>query len=157
MVTAISVAHGVITFILSIYFILLHPDALQPWADFLGIFSTVLASIQYLPQIYTTYTLKAVASLSIPMMCIQTPGAFVFAASLAARLGPEGWSAWGVFVVSGCLQGTLLVMGIYFEQQDRRRKSKLTEADAGPTGTEDIAAGGNDLPSERAPLLRSAD
>lgn len=48
-------------------------------------------------------------------------------------------------------------MGIYFEQQDRRRKSKLTEADAGPTGTEDIAAGGNDLPSERAPLLRSAD
>jgi hypothetical protein len=61
-------------------------------------------------------------ALSIPMMCIQTPGSFVFAASLAARLGAEGWSSWGMFVVTGCLQGCLLGMGISFELRDRRRK-----------------------------------
>ena len=61
-------------------------------------------------------------SLSIPMMCIQTPGSFVFAGSLAARLGTEGWSSWGMFVVTGCLQGVLLGMGITFELRDRRKR-----------------------------------
>ena len=48
-------------------------------------------------------------------MLIQTPGSFVWSGSLAARLGIEGWSTWGVFLVTGCLQGCLLGMGIYFE------------------------------------------
>lgn len=77
--------------------------------------SAVLASIQYFPQIWTTFRLQKVGSLSIPMMCIQTPGSLVWAASLAQRLGAEGWSAWGVYVITALLQGTLLVMGIYFE------------------------------------------
>jgi hypothetical protein len=63
-----------------------------------------------------------VGSLSIPMMLIQTPGSFVWAGSLAARLGVEGWSTWGVFLVTGCLQGCLLFMGIYFEVQARKGK-----------------------------------
>lgn len=54
------------------------------------------------------------------MMLIQTPGSFVWSASLAARLGVEGWSSWGVFLVTGCLQGCLLVMGISFEVKARR-------------------------------------
>lgn len=53
-------------------------------------------------------------------MLIQTPGSFVWSASLAARLGMEGWSTWGVFLVTGCLQGCLLVMGICFEIKARR-------------------------------------
>ena len=53
-------------------------------------------------------------------MLIQTPGSFVWSASLAARLGVEGWSTWGVFLVTGCLQGCLLVMGICFEVKARR-------------------------------------
>jgi len=56
------------------------------------------------------------------MMLIQTPGSFVWAGSLAARLGVEGWSTWGVFLVTGCLQGCLLFMGIYFEVQARKGK-----------------------------------
>ncbi|KIW94221.1 uncharacterized protein Z519_05537 [Cladophialophora bantiana CBS 173.52] len=122
-VVAICVLHAAVTAILSFYFIYAAPHLAQSWANFLGILSTVLASIQYFPQIYTTFTLKRVGSLSIPMMCIQTPGSFVWAGSLAARLGPEGWSAWGVYLVTGCLQGTLLVMGSYFEIV-RRRKEK---------------------------------
>ncbi len=55
-------------------------------------------------------------------MLIQTPGSFVWSGSLAARLGVEGWSTWGVFLVTGCLQGCLLCMGIYFEVQARKAK-----------------------------------
>lgn len=59
------------------------------------------------------------------MMLIQTPGSFVWSGSLAARLGVEGWSTWGVYLVTGCLQGCLLVMGICFEVQARREKRGL--------------------------------
>jgi hypothetical protein len=58
------------------------------------------------------------------MMCIQTPGSFVFAGSLAARLGKEGWSSWGMFVVTGVLQGILLGMGISFEVRDWREREE---------------------------------
>jgi hypothetical protein len=49
------------------------------------------------------------------MMCIQTPGALVWAGSLAARLGPKGWSTWGILIVTAFLQGTLLVLSVFFE------------------------------------------
>ena len=55
-------------------------------------------------------------------MCIQTPGAFVFAASLAARVGWEGWSTWFVYVVTGVLQGCVLALGIYYELKNRRSR-----------------------------------
>jgi hypothetical protein len=100
-----------------------HPDRLGTWANTLGITATVLAAIQYIPQIWMTYNLGHVGSLSIPMMLIQTPGSFVWSASLAARLGAEGWSTWGVFLVTGCLQGCLLVMGICFEIKARRERN----------------------------------
>jgi PQ loop repeat len=154
-VTAICLVHGIIIFILSLYFILVYPNSLQSWADFLGIFSTILASIQYLPQIYTTFMLKRVGSLSIPMMCIQTPGSFVWAASLAARLGAEGWSAWGVYLVTGCLQGSLLVMGVYFELMERRR-SRAEELHPGDQASHPFidSSQSNGRPSEQTPLLR---
>lgn len=58
------------------------------------------------------------------MMCIQTPGGFIFAASLAARLGVAGWSAWSVYIVLGTLQGVLLTMAICFEVRDRRKAKR---------------------------------
>ena len=36
----------------------------------------------------------------------------------------EGWSAWGVYLVTGTLQGSLLVMGSYFEIMFKRRERK---------------------------------
>jgi drug/metabolite transporter (DMT)-like permease len=151
-VVAISVLHAVVIFILSLYFVLRRPNNLQGWANFLGIFATVLSSIQYFPQIYTTYMLKRVGSLSIPMMCIQTPGSFVWAASLATRLGKEGWSAWGVYMVTGCLQGTLLVMAIYFELKARKSpKDQRDDADDQTANCNSVAGD-----SEETPLLRPA-
>lgn len=114
-VSITCLAHAVIVLIVSLAVAIKHPSHLQTWANVLGIMSAVLASIQYFPQIWTTFRLQKVGSLSIPMMCIQTPGSLVWAASLAQRLGAEGWSAWGVYVITALLQGTLLVMGIYFE------------------------------------------
>lgn len=148
-VAGVCVTHGIIVIVLSCVFVWAAPEHLQGWANFLGVFSTILASIQYFPQIYTTYQLKRVGSLSIPMMCIQTPGSFVWSASLAARLGPAGWSAWGVYLVTGALQGTLLVMGSYFEIAHKRREREELESR--------IAQGnGTAVPEhdERTPLLR---
>jgi cation transport ATPase len=146
-VAALCVLHAVVIAILSFFFVYARPEHAQAWANFLGIFSTVLASIQYFPQIYTTYLLKRVGSLSIPMMCIQTPGSFVWAGSLAARLGSEAWSAWGVYLVTGCLQGTLLVMGSYFEIMHERAVKKDLQAR--------VAQATPEFETEETPLLRS--
>jgi len=61
------------------------------------------------------------------MMLIQTPGSFLFATSLAIRLGISGWSSWGLFLVTGTLQGCLLTMGIIFEI--RKRNKGISEED----------------------------
>ena len=121
-VAFICLAHIVLTIFISAWLIWSKPDYLLAWANTLGILAAGLAAIQYFPQIWTTYNLKHVGSLSIPMMLIQTPGSFVWAGSLAARLGMDGWSTWGVYVVTGCLQGCLLAMGIYFEMQARKSR-----------------------------------
>jgi hypothetical protein len=126
-VVLISVLHFVVLLITSVVFLLWYPSNLQAWATTLGLCAALLACIQYIPQLWTTWKLQNVMSLSIPMMCIQTPGSFVFAASLAARFGMAGWSAWGVYIITGCLQGCLLAMGITFELRNRR-KNRLEES-----------------------------
>ena len=118
----VCVLHALLVVLVSIILIFGWPHTLGSWANILGIAATLLAMVQYLPQISLTWRLRHVGSLSIPMMLIQTPGSFVWSASLAARLGPSGWSTWGVFLVTGCLQACLLVMGIYFEIQAKRSK-----------------------------------
>ena len=168
LVTITSIVHFIATFTASVIIASLYPDRLQSWANTLGILATVLASIQYFPQLYTTFRLKKVGSLSIPMMCIQTPGSFVWAGSLAARVGRKGWSAWGVYVVTGCLQGVLLGMGIYYEVLDRRRRAlDESDGDAGDGGGNGrlqsssahdgrghAMRGDNAGQNERTPLLR---
>ncbi|KAK8191496.1 uncharacterized protein BKA78DRAFT_314408 [Phyllosticta capitalensis] len=125
-VVVISIVHFLVVFLVSVILLGRFPEKLQLWANILGIMATCLASIQYLPQIWTTWRLQHVYSLSIPMMLIQTPGSFVWATSLAVRLGPSGWSAWGVYIVTGCLQGVLLAMGIWFWFRDRKLQKGVT-------------------------------
>jgi len=101
------------------------------------------------------------------MMCIQTPGSLVWAASLAAREGAKGWSIWGVLLVTASLQGTLLAMAIYFEyfRPDSKRKT-VHQADQdgytngdGPDSSERYASAQEpiyaELPTEETPLLQS--
>jgi uncharacterized protein with PQ loop repeat len=161
---AISMAHFLLVAFISLIWFAFSRNTIKVWADLLGVCSAGLACIQYIPQIYTTWKLQEVKSLSIPMMCIQTPGSYVFAASLAIRLGPSGWSAWGVYIITGILQGCLLVMAISFELRDRRRRKVEEQA---PRGNEEVDDNGTSDPavvdpdddsdtqtaSERSPLL----
>ena len=80
--------------------------------------------IQYLPQIYYTYRLGDVKSLSVVTMLIQVPGAFLFAFSLWQRVGWEGWSTWLVYIVTGILQGILLGMAISYYVAGKKRHAR---------------------------------
>lgn len=140
-VTFVCLLHLLLTVLVFIVILYFAPLQLSTLAVVLGIVATLLAGIQFLPQIYTTWCLQKVGSLSIPMMCIQTPGSFVWVASLAARLGWPGWSTWGTYAVTGCLQGILLSMAITFEIRERRQNKK---AEAGMQTNEQFNGNGHD-------------
>jgi hypothetical protein len=127
LVLAVSLAFFVVALLGSIIFVYAAPTHVRGWANFLGLLATALAAIQYIPQILMTWKLQETGSLSVPMMCIQTPGSFVFAASLAVRLGPGGWSAWGLFIFTGCLQGVLGSSGRMGKLQSMRMIMSLME------------------------------
>lgn len=144
LVLALSLAFFVAAFVGSVVFVYALPSHIRGWANFLGLLGTALAAVQYIPQIFMTWRLQEIGSLSIPMMCIQTPGSFVFAASLYARLGPAGWSAWGIFIFTACLQGCLLAMSIGFLLRDRKAAAHNE-------------SNGTASNNEHTPLLRNTD
>ncbi|KAK0744919.1 hypothetical protein B0T21DRAFT_95162 [Apiosordaria backusii] len=119
LVASLTLLHGLAVIVITGILSTIGKDHLATWANVLGVMAALLAAVQYVPQIWTTYHLKHVGSLSIPMMCIQTPGGFLFAASLFARLGWAGWSSWGIFVLTATMQGLLLYLAIYYEIQNR--------------------------------------
>lgn len=115
-----------ITLFVSVIFVARFPTYLQQYASVLGIAAAILASIQYIPQIRMTWKLKGAGALSIPMMLIQTPGGYLFAISLAMRLGASGWSTWTQYVVLATLQGFLLSMALSFEAVNYRQDHPQT-------------------------------
>ncbi|KAL4820851.1 hypothetical protein BDW67DRAFT_73140 [Aspergillus spinulosporus] len=157
-VAFICIVHAVVMLIVTLAVGFQKPSALQSWSNFCGITAAILASIQYFPQIYTTLRLRCVGSLSIPMMCIQTPGALVWAGSLAARLGSKGWSTWGILIVTACLQGTLLVLCVFFEYLGPNKgHSHDYNKDTAPSQPgENSDAQDEDGPYEETPLLRDS-
>lgn len=108
-------AHGLIVIVITGVLTIAMPTKLQIWANLLGMMAGALAAVQYIPQIRTTYHLKRAGSLSIPMMCMQTPGGFLVAASLFIRLGWDGWSTWSIYILTALAQGVVLVMAVYYE------------------------------------------
>ncbi|KAJ6452241.1 hypothetical protein C8R45DRAFT_1040991 [Mycena sanguinolenta] len=83
------------------------PVSLARWALFLGVSSAILAAVQYLPQISYTWRARLVGALSVPMMCIQSPGAIAMVLSIALRPGTN-WTSWITYAVAGLMQFTLL-------------------------------------------------
>ncbi|KAK5707697.1 hypothetical protein LTR97_000235 [Elasticomyces elasticus] len=108
----------------SLVLVAAYPSHTQTWANLLGIIAGLLSAVQYVPQIWYTYHLRDVKSLSVITMLIQVPGAFLFAFSLWQRVGWEGWSTWAVYIVTGFLQGILLVMAIIYYMQHRRAEKE---------------------------------
>jgi hypothetical protein len=68
------------------------------------------------------------------MMCIQTPGGFVFTISLYLRLGWAGWSTWGIFLLTACMQGILLIMALYYERKAAEEAKSANSAASNGTG-----------------------
>lgn len=149
LVLAVSLVFFVIALFGSVIFVYAARQYIRGWANFLGLLATVLAAVQYIPQIITTWRLQETGSLSIPMMCIQTPGSAVFAASLAVRLGTAGWSTWGLFILTGMLQGCLLTMSLWFLWRDR----KIAKGDHLQSANGDSVSHSEDVGNEQTPLL----
>lgn len=160
-VVCAAIAHFVLTFIISVVMMARFPSHLQTWANILGIACAILTSTQYFPQIYTTFKLRHVGSLSVPTMMIQVPGSFLMATSLAVRLGVSGWSTWVVYVVSGTLQGCLLTEALWFQSHEQGdegiHKSVLSRGSGHTNGalqSEDTVSGRAEVrPDEATPLL----
>lgn len=84
-----------------------HP-LLSDLATFFGLSATILAVLQYAPQIYKTYRSGLVGALSLGTMVIQVPGSVLFVFSLVIREGTD-WTSWLTYAVTGVMQGALLV------------------------------------------------
>ena len=151
---SLTLLHGLAVIVISGVLSAVAKDKLGTWANILGVMAAVLAGVQYFPQIWTTYHLKHVGSLSIPMMCMQTPGGFVFAASLFARLGWAGWSSWGIFVLTASMQGILLYLAIYYEIQ-AHKAAEMPKSPSPILGHARLHANGfDDGAADTTPLLR---
>jgi len=117
--------------VMSVAFVAAWPYHTQNWANLLGSVSGLLAMVQYVPQIWYTYRLGDVKSLSVVTMLIQVPGAFLFAFSLWQRVGWEGWSTWLVYIITAVLQGVLLGMAIhYYILRRREDKEDMAEVES---------------------------
>ena len=85
-------------------------------------------------------------------MCVQTPGGFVWSASLAARLGWAGWSAWGIYLITATMQGILLIMGIIFEIKHKRKGGDASSEDEDTPEDEETVV--EERATETSPLIR---
>jgi len=89
-------------------------------AYLLGLAAACCAIVQYFPQLYRTYTSKHPGALSIPMMCIQTPGGFLLVYALSIK--PDtNWTTWISILISAVSQAILLVMCIKYRHAERQR------------------------------------
>ncbi|EMG46735.1 SPAC4C5.03 Uncharacterized protein C4C5.03 [Candida maltosa Xu316] len=105
--------HGILSLIQIAIGFSTNSTVLYSIANANGLLSALLTIIKYVPQIHTTYKLKHPGTLSIGMMCIQTPGGFVFTATLFFTKGSH-WSSWVSYLVAALLQGTLLLLCFYY-------------------------------------------
>jgi uncharacterized protein with PQ loop repeat len=92
----------------------------QIYADSLGLLSTVLSFVQFMPQIISTFRSRTVGALSMPSMMIQSPGSFLMAYLIAISEGTNV-STWSSYVASGSLQFILLCIAATWHFRDRWR------------------------------------
>lgn len=78
------------------------------------------------------------------MMCIQSPGSFLFAYSLATRPGVN-WSSWITYLCTGILQAVLLGMCIAWRMREKKEDRK----------GKGVARGDDHVEDERTALLEN--
>jgi hypothetical protein len=101
----------------------------------LSVFAIGLNVVQVLPQIWQTWRTRRVGALSIPAMCMQTPGGIVFAVILS-RTATGNWTTWVPYLVSALLQGVLLLLCL------RYRRNRDEPLQIPPSPIDDSCGGG---------------
>lgn len=99
------------------YFLLSYVGLCGITVDFaclMGWISTVVTIIQWTPQILTTYRAKSGGALSVLMIAINVPGSFVIVGYLKF-ISHEPTMVWFSTFVSGCQQGVLLVLLLWYQ------------------------------------------
>jgi len=94
------------------------------YANAMGILSTVITFVQYIPQIYATYKTKSSGSFSVAMLLIQIPGSAVTVFYLIFFAHDEVY-IWLSYVSTILQQLILLIMIFYFERKLKGQKSYL--------------------------------
>ncbi|KAL9603821.1 MAG: hypothetical protein Q9219_000930 [cf. Caloplaca sp. 3 TL-2023] len=102
----------------------------QEWSFFTATLALLEATVQFLPQLYTTLRLKHHASLSLVMLAVQSPVSVALGVSKSLRNddlpnhdeGSRTWlrflrngeMEWMAYVITGTLEMSLLALGLYF-------------------------------------------
>jgi uncharacterized protein with PQ loop repeat len=121
---ALWLAHLILTFVLfALLYHFARRTSLITYADALGIISAIVAALQYAPQIWTTYRLKHIGSISIPWLIIQTPGGLASMAALIGRPGTD-WTTWLSGVGTFLGQAVLLVVCCCWAWRDWRARKR---------------------------------
>ena len=97
--------------------------AISDLGEAYGVTSTVLTCVQYLPQLYTTFRLKAAGSFSLLTLAIQAPGPLGWAFYLVFASSSKV-TTWMPPMVTGGMQVALFIMCMFYE---RRRKGQEGE------------------------------
>jgi PQ loop repeat len=133
------------------YFIIL-----QTWSFITIGVSTLLALISFLPQIYYTWTLKQLESLSITTISMQVPAYFLLVASLALRFGSPSdagnyftaYNVWVNYLITDSQEGILLGLSIYLAYA-MPENNRLSEEN----GHENTHERADSITDEQTPLL----
>jgi cystinosin len=103
----------------------------------IGILATAVTFIQWSPQIYKTWKLKAVGAFSILTLSIQAPGTMVVVYFLLFVSG-EDVSTWLSYFTAGIQQLVLLALLLYFEFWYKRgQKKEAGDDEDTPLNSED--------------------
>ena len=117
-----------------------------------GILSTLISCVQYIPQIYKTWSTSVIGSLSPSSLAIQAPGSFFFAYTVAVRPQTD-FTTWGPFFVSGAFQLILVLICLNIYQHPIAVNATTLEESADVEGSIGDAPEGV-APTETTPLVR---
>lgn len=99
------------------------------WSEVISVLTTIFFCLHYLPQLYTTVRNKGTGSFSLITLAMLCPGTFAWTYFLASHkvesmsnIPQEPSPAvWIPYLFVGTLQLTLLLVGIHYECQKKRR------------------------------------
>lgn len=100
---------------------------LDKYGQITGTAAAVVVTVQYIPQIITTFRMKDKGSLSIIMLAIQTPGGIANTLFIALGQG-EHWTTWLSYLAAAIEQGILLFLCVYFEILKKVKANQMNVA-----------------------------